>query len=104
MITVGRRRAASSLEPPGEGVEAVGVDHQRASIAPSDLPRQLQRLVLAAEAGPEDAGVGPLEGREHASAEPGAEVAVGARAADRHHLRLACSKIGSRSAGTATVA
>ena len=49
--TVGRRgRTARSISPPGQRVQAVGVDQQRALELADQPPRQLQRLVLPARA------------------------------------------------------
>ena len=86
-VRIGRRRAGGEpAEPPGEGVEAVGVDHERRLDLPATTSRASSTSRVAAEPGPEDPGGGLLEGAEHRLRRGRRQAAVPARAADRHHL------------------
>ena len=60
-----------------------------ASIAPIDLPRQLDRRGVASQPGPEDAGGGPLERAQQRLRRGRRQEPVAARTAGRHHLGLA---------------
>ena len=86
-----RRRFAGGdrAEVLGEGVEAVGVDHQRRLDPADDLAGQLDRARVAAHARPEHPGGGALEGAQQRLRRSRRQAAVAARAADRHHLGLA---------------
>ena len=88
MRIVGALRPAIRPSLAGEGVEAVGVDHQRRLDRGGSLASQLDRAGIAAHPGPEHPGRGALEGAQDRLQRGRRQAAVAAGAADRHHLRL----------------
>ena len=103
--TVGACAGRERAEVPGEGVEAVGVDHQRRLDRADDLARQLDRAGVAAQA---RARARRRRRARRRAAPPSPRPAPGSRR--RRGSRPTspparpASKTGSRSAGTATVA
>ena len=83
-----RRPAAEVSQAPGEGVQSVGVDHQRGLDPAGEAPDKLERSGVPAEPRTEDAGCRALEDPQHRLLGSGDQTAVAPGTGDRHHLRL----------------